>query len=189
MAEKKSLVTCDVEGDFGGRTDDLYGLDKGIPLILKTLEEFKIKGLFFINTEIMDWRPGVVQDIINAGHEIGCHGHFHTCFREPWRSHQNMMISQSILSGYSNQSSWYWRAPKFSQVFYNQEYSDPTNHIGLLKSMWLRQKYKPGNILYFHPFDVVTTDKTSPNLFCKLWYSRPKEAYELLRRILEDMSD
>ena len=185
MDKKTTLITVDTELDFGGRTSDTDGLDKGIPLILKTLDEFHIKGLFFINTEIMDSRPGVIQDIINAGHEIGCHGHFHTCFKEPWRQYQNMKICQEFLGGYSNQDYWHWRAPKFSMSFPSQEYSTSDNHIGLLKSMWFKKPYKSNNILYFHPFDIVETDKPAPNLFCKLWYSRPKEAYELLRRILE----
>jgi len=187
MAEK-ILITCDVETDFGGRTNGTDGLDKGIPLILKTLEEFKKKCLFFINTEIMDSRPGVIQDIINAGHEIGCHGHFHTCFKESWRAYQNMMICQEFLKGYSNQSRFEWRAPKFHQSFYGHEYSFRDNHVGLLKSIWLKTPYKSNSILYFHPFDIVETSSRPPNLFCKLWYSKPKKAYETFRRILSQLS-
>lgn len=189
MAEKKILVTVDTEFDFGGRTNDTIGLDKGIPLILRTFEEFGIKGLFFINTEIMDTRPGVVQDIINKGHEIGCHGHFHTCFKEYWRAYQNLIISQTVLSPIAQQTRYWWRAPKFSYVFYGQEYSNPKNHYGLLKGMWTKKKYNKGNILYLHPFDIVETDRKAPNLFCKLWYSRPKKAYNHLRRTLENMSN
>lgn len=185
--DKKILATVDTEFDFGGRTNGTDGLDKGIPIILKTFEEFNVKGLFFINTEIMDSRPGVIQDIINAGHEIGCHGHFHTCFKEPWRQVQNMKICQELLSGYTHQDHFYWRAPKFCQSFYNQEYSYVDNHVGLLKSMWFKKEYKSNNILYFHPFDIVTTGEPPPNLFCKLWYSKPKRAYELLRKTIQDM--
>lgn len=187
--DKKKLITVDVEADFGGRTNDTIGLDVGLPLILKTLKEFDVKGLFFINTEIMDSRPGVVQDILNDGHEIGCHGHFHTPFKEPWRAHQNLMISQTILSSFSNQSHWYWRAPKFSQGFYGQEYSWIDNHVGLLKAMWFSKDYKSNNILYLHPFDIVESDKLAPNLFCKIWYSKPRKAYEVFRQIIQNIKD
>lgn len=188
MAEKKT-VTIDLEFDFGGRTNNTVGIDKGVPLILKTLKEYSINAIFFISTEIMDYRYGVVQDILNAGHEIGCHGHFHTCFKDSWRAYQNLIISQTVLSPIANQTHYYWRAPKFSYVFYGQEYSNPENHYGLLKGMWMNKKYNKGNILYLHPFDIVETDRKAPNLFCKLWYSRPKKAYESLRRTLENMSN
>ena len=179
--------TTDLEFDWGGRTNGTDGLDKGMPLIYKALKEHDIKGLFFINTEVLEERPGIVQDILNEGHEIGCHGHFHVCFKEPWRQHQNMLICKSILENYSTQTHWHYRAPKFSYIFPGQPYSDPNNHVGLLKHMWFKQKVTKDSILYLHPFDLVEA-KHAPNLFCKLWYSKPKRAYETFRRLLSQLN-
>ena len=188
--EKKFTWTIDCEFDEGGRTNGTDGLDKGMPLIYKALRQYNVKGLFFINTEVLEERPGIAQDILNEGHEIACHGHFHVCFKEPWRQNQNMLISKTILENYSDQPYFSYRAPKFSYTFSSQRYSDPANHVSLLKHMWLKQKINKDSIFYLHPFDIVG-GKNPPNLFCKTWYSKPRKAYEtfinLLKRYPGDM--
>jgi len=175
--------TCDLETDFGGRTDGVEGLDIGLPLILKVFRERKIKGLFFISTEAIKTRLGIIQNILDEGHEIGCHGHFHTCFKEPFRQYQNMELAQTILKNFTNTDHMYWRAPKFSYVFPNQPYSDPKGHVGLLKHSWFGGQIPTDSIFYLHPFDLVETVSKSPNLFCSIWYSNPKLAVERFRQL------
>lgn len=189
--EKKYTWTIDVDGgDWGARTKGTDGIDKGMPLIYKALRDYDVKGLFFINTEVFEERPGIAQDILNEGHEIACHGHFHVCFKESWRQVQNMLISKSLLTDCTTQSYFSFRAPKFSYVFKGQPYSDPINHVSLLKYMWLWKKITNDSIFYLHPFDLVE-GKNPPNLFCKVWYSKPRQAYEtfldLLRRYPGDI--
>ena len=176
--------TIDCELDWGGRTDGTEGLDKGLPLILKALKDRNIKALFFINTEIMEFRPAVIQDIVNDGHEIGIHGHFHTCYKEPWRAHQNMNIARTLLQGVISQDFFYLRAPKFSYKFYDQVYSDPKNHVSVMKHSWFGGEIKRDPIFYLHPFDIVG-GKNPPNLFCRIWYSKPRMAYETFIRLLD----
>ena len=184
MDKKNFKHTFDIEFDWGGRTNGTDGLDKGMPLIYKALKKYDVKGLFFISTEILQDRPGIVQDIINEGHEIACHGHFHFCFKETWRQDQNMQINKTILENYSDQTYWNFRSPKFSKTFYGQFYSDPANHVSILKHMWTKQKITKDSIFYLHPFDIVG-GTNPPNLFCKLWYSKPKKAYETFIDLLK----
>lgn len=169
--------------DFGGRTDGTLGIDKGLPIIFKLLKEHNIKGLFFVSTEVMDKRLGVVQDILNEGHEVGNHGHFHIPFKEPWRQVQSKVIADNILRNYTNKEYHEFRAPKFSYPLHGHKYSDPYGHIGLLKYTWLGGKIKGDEIFYLHPFDIVG-GTNAPNLFCKLWYSKPEVALENLTRLL-----
>lgn len=169
--------TVDLEHDFGGRTNGTDGIDKGLPLIFKLFREHNVKALFFVSTEVLKFRPGVVQDIINQGHEIGNHGHFHAPFKEPWRHVQNKEIADTILKNYTTQDYFHFRAPKFSYPMYGHLYSDPTGHVGLLKYMWFGGKPNKETIFYLHPFDIIG-GKESPNLFCKIWYAHPKRAYE-----------
>lgn len=176
--------TVDVEGDFGGRTYGTDGLDKGIPIIFKLLKERNIKGLFFVSTEVLDKRLSLVQDILNEGHEIGNHGHFHVPFKEPWRQVQNSNIGNTILRNWSNREYFEFRAPKFSYQIHGQRYSYPDGHMGLLKSMWFNKKPKGDEIFYLHPFDIVG-GTNPPNLFCRLWYSKPRRALEALIRWLD----
>lgn len=179
MAEKIFTWTVDVETGWGGRTYDTEGIDKGLPLILKLFREHDIRGLFFVNTEVLENRLGLVSDILNGGHEIGNHGHFHTVFKEDWRAYQNKTIADNILKNWTQKQFLYYRAPKFSFTLSGQKYSDPKGHIGLLKQMWFGGEIPRDPIFYLHPFDILG-GKHAPNLFCKLWYSRPRKAYETL---------
>lgn len=177
MAEKTYTWTVDCEGSWGGRSDNMDGIDKGIPLIFKLFREHDVKGLFFISTEILDRRPGFVQDVINEGHEVGNHGHFHVPFKEYWRQIQNKNIAENILRNYTNQEYFHFRAPKFSYPMYGHRYSDPKGHVSILKHTWFGGSRNKEEIFYLHPFDIIKGVKP-PNLFCKLWYAHPKKAYE-----------
>lgn len=179
MAEKLFKLTVDCEGDWGGRTNGTDGLDRGLPIIFKLLRERNINGLFFVSTEILDGRLSAVQDILTEGHEVGNHGHFHVKFKEPWRQKQNKDIGHNVLRNWSSYEYLEYRAPKFSHQIHGHRYSYPYGHMGLLKSMWFNKKPNGDEIFYLHPFDIVG-GSNPPNLFCKLWYSRPRRALETL---------
>ncbi len=181
--DKKYSWTVDVEGDWGGRVNTYDGIDKGLPLIYKTFKRNNVKGLFFISTELLKDRPGVVSEIIREGHEIACHGHFHFCFDEPWRQDMNMQISRTILENYTEQTRLEYRAPKFSYTYHGHEYSDPKNHVSVLKHLWLGQRITQKSTFYLHPFDIVG-GKNAPTLFSKWWYSKPRKAYETFNRLV-----
>lgn len=169
--------TVDFESDWGGRSNGAIGIDEGIPRILKLFHSKGIRGLFFISTEMVKNRHHVIRDILNEGHQIGSHGHFHTLYKESFRAIQDKKISEEILYKYSRRQLPY-RAPKFSFLT-ECVYSNPKNHVGLLKYMWFGGRIPEEPIFYLHPFDIVK-GKNAPNLFCKLWYAHPKKAYDTL---------
>lgn len=185
MAEKRYTWTVDVEGDWGGRTNTYLGLDKGLPIIYRTFRKHNVKALFFISTELLQECPAIASEIVKEGHEIGCHGHFHFTFQEPWRQHQNMSISKTILENYCEQSRFEYRAPKFSYTFYGHQYSDPLNHVSILRHMWYRHRVTSNSVFYIHPFDLVG-GKNAPTLFCKWWYSKPRKAYDTFTRLISE---
>ena len=112
-----------------------------------------------------------IDMIKDKGHEIGSHGHFHFIYKDPWRAKQDREISMAVLDKYKP---IHYRAPKFS---YDDggAYANPNNHIGLLKSLWTGLRPRQDAIYYLHPFDLVES-KNPPNLFCRMWYSRSKDA-------------
>ena len=180
MAEKLYNWTVDTEASWGGRTDGVEGIDQGLPLIFKLFREHDVKGLFFVSGEVLEKRPGLVRDIVSQGHEVGNHGYFHTCFKEAWRQHMNMRVNKVLLHmNCQEQSRFEVRAPKFSTVFEGHRYSDSRGHVGLLKNMWFGGDLNGDEIFYLHPFDIVG-GKRPPNLFCRMWYSQPRKAYETL---------
>lgn len=175
--------TVDTEFDWGGRTQSTLGLKYGIPIILELFKKYKVKGLFFISTELLRDHRNVIQSIKDEGHELGSHGHFHVVYKDRFRAHQDMEISKALITGMTGNQYPRYRAPKFS--FDNgDEYANPRNHTSLLKYTWGLQILPENGIFYMHPFDIIDAHQDAPNLFCKLWYSRPKDARNNLENLL-----
>lgn len=54
-----------------------YGVTRGIPRILSLLDRFDIPATFFVPGYTADYHPGLVQTLLDAGHEIAHHGYMH----------------------------------------------------------------------------------------------------------------
>ena len=181
-------ITVDCEGDWGGRADSLQGITEGLPIILDCLKEKGLKGIFFLSTGSLDRWFDVAKGIQSAGHTIGSHGHEHRRFGRwlEWRLDylKSMQILEKELGLRRGQIPY--RAPKFSYVHPEHPYSNPKGHTSLLKHLWVGQPLQ--EILYLHPFDLVKPVSRAPNLFCKVWYSRPMEARERFKEIVREMA-
>lgn len=180
MFQKIFKWTVDVEYDWGARTNGIEGIKRGLPEIANLFYKHSISALFFISTELFKDYPDLDQYLKACGHAVGSHGHFHTKYKESFRRKVDKDLSLSLLGS----PEAHFRAPKF---YYETDdiYSQKKNHVSLLKHLWLGQKIKEETIIYLHPFDIVETTEPAPNLFCKLWYSRPKEAGKLLSTLVK----
>lgn len=58
-------------------THQSYGPLVGVPRILGILEKHQVPATFFVPGYTAERYPGVVRDIVAAGHEIGHHGYLH----------------------------------------------------------------------------------------------------------------
>jgi len=47
--------------------------------VLKILDQYKIRATFFIVADVIEHYPGLVESIVDRGHEIACHGLHHSC--------------------------------------------------------------------------------------------------------------
>lgn len=54
-----------------------YGPLTGVPRLLGMLERHRVRSTFFVPGHTADRHPGVVRDIVAAGHEIAHHGYLH----------------------------------------------------------------------------------------------------------------
>lgn len=50
---------------------------------LDLLDKLEIKATFFVVADVVDNYPGLVEEIVDRGHEIGCHGLHHECAIDP----------------------------------------------------------------------------------------------------------
>lgn len=72
-------VFQDVEEFFKkwkGRYDYLTSTTE---MVLKILDQYKIPATFFIVADVIEHYPGIVELIVDHGHEIACHGLHHSC--------------------------------------------------------------------------------------------------------------
>ena len=58
------------------------GVKEGTPRLLEVLAEAGVSATFFTTGQVADRFPAVVQEIVSAGHELGCHGNTHRVFTE-----------------------------------------------------------------------------------------------------------
>lgn len=175
--------TVDVEGDWGGRTNGTLGITEGLPRILEIFRANKIQALFFISTEIALDNRGRIQDIIDRGHEIGSHGHFHIRYKDAFRAEADRQISERLLSIFTSKKLPY-RAPRFYYQSEDSFYSYRNNHVSILKQTWFGGRIPTHPIFYIHPFDIVR-GKNPPNWLCRFLYGNPERVYELFTRIAE----
>jgi peptidoglycan/xylan/chitin deacetylase (PgdA/CDA1 family) len=75
---------CGVTGSLGGTESDLsamseaeYGITRGLPRILDLLNDNSIHATCYVPGETAQRYPDMVRQVIEAGHEIGHHGHRH----------------------------------------------------------------------------------------------------------------
>ncbi|AJC71788.1 MAG: polysaccharide deacetylase family protein [Thermococcus sp.] len=106
------ILTFDVEHDCPPFAETKEGMKKGLPRIMKLLEEFGIRGTFLFTGRIAEEFPELAE---RAGkkHELGCHGLEHERFdRLSYEeARQRLMEAKAILSRFGDVISF--RAPNF----------------------------------------------------------------------------
>jgi peptidoglycan/xylan/chitin deacetylase (PgdA/CDA1 family) len=112
----KIAVTIDLENDLGF-LESRFGIDEGLPVILRLLQRYGIKGTFFVSGESLAYlvETGALGEIARKGHEIASHGHRHTDYR-PWdypRILDELKRSKSSLEDASGREVAGFRAPQF----------------------------------------------------------------------------
>lgn len=73
----RAVITFDVEMDAPPYMSSWRGVDEGLPKILEVLERERVKATFFTIGIIAETRRRAIYSIIDAGHELACHGYDH----------------------------------------------------------------------------------------------------------------
>ncbi len=84
------MLCFDVDGETTALSEDVglasrittmsqcaYGPRVGVPRILGLLEHLEVRGTFFIPSWIVERHPKMTDAVLDAGHEVGAHGHLH----------------------------------------------------------------------------------------------------------------
>lgn len=72
--------TVDLEPDCPPFLHGYRGIERGLPALLSLLAELSVPATFFTTGDVAARYPYAVERVVDAGHELGCHGMTHTAF-------------------------------------------------------------------------------------------------------------
>jgi peptidoglycan/xylan/chitin deacetylase (PgdA/CDA1 family) len=58
------------------------------------LDEYEVTATFFVVADVVEHYPGLVESIVERGHEIGCHGLHHACKIDPKTKEPLMSVNE-----------------------------------------------------------------------------------------------
>lgn len=76
----RAFFTIDVEQDCPPFRSSYQGIEHGLPKLVEILKQKNILATFFVTGDVARRYPRIIQDIVDGGHEIGCHGDTHARF-------------------------------------------------------------------------------------------------------------
>jgi len=76
-ARIRVVLGFDMETDIGSWTPYYTGVRDGTPRLLNLMDRLGVTGTFFFTGEAARKNPTAVQDVLTAGHEVGCHSLYH----------------------------------------------------------------------------------------------------------------
>lgn len=86
--------------------------------LLSLLDEFDVRGTFFVLGWVAERRPELVRDILDAGHEVGIHGYDHrpitAMTRQAFR--EDLRRAKGLVEDVTGEAVLGYRAPTYSVV-------------------------------------------------------------------------
>ena len=74
-------ITVDFEPDCPPYLSSTFrGIEEGAPALLRLFADTGIRATYFTTGEVAEEFPDAVRALVEAGHELGCHGVTHTAF-------------------------------------------------------------------------------------------------------------
>lgn len=103
--------TVDLEPDCPPFLQGFRGVEHGLPRLLELLERLGVRATFFTTGDVARRFPSSVERLVDAGHELGCHGMTHTAFTDmsPAEARTEIEESAAILRAFAPVMSF--RAP------------------------------------------------------------------------------
>jgi len=111
VAPTTVAFTIDLEPDCPPFLRGYRGVEHGLPALLDVLRQLNVPATFFTTGEVADRFPRAVEEVVEQGHELACHGMSHTAFTSLDRDAARDEITRStaILREFSTVTSF--RAP------------------------------------------------------------------------------
>lgn len=125
MRKSACLFTIDVEEWFHSENLPIFQKDwdsqvslieQNLDKLLSLLEEFQVKGTFFVLGWVAERQPQLVLRIQRSGHEIACHGYNHQLIYKVSEAEfrEDIRKSKMILEDITGEQVYGYRASNFS---------------------------------------------------------------------------
>jgi peptidoglycan/xylan/chitin deacetylase (PgdA/CDA1 family) len=105
-------LTVDFEPDCPPYLSSTFrGIEHGAPRLLELFADTGVRATYFTTSEVAERYPAAVRALLDAGHELGCHGVTHTAFDRMDEATARWEIEQSsrVLRAFAPVTSF--RAP------------------------------------------------------------------------------
>jgi peptidoglycan/xylan/chitin deacetylase (PgdA/CDA1 family) len=88
--------------------------------VLDILDEFNVTATFFVVADIIEHYPGLIESVVERGHELACHGLHHACKIDPdtkkplmniGEFEQRTLLAKKMLEKISGEKIVGYRAP------------------------------------------------------------------------------
>ena len=153
-------------------------VEQNIDRILAMLDEHATKATFFTLGWIAERYPGIVRQIVSAGHEIASHGYGHerASDQTPESFYSDIHVAKLVLEGLSGAAVKGYRAPSFSigennlwafecleragYLYSSSIYPVKHDHYGMPDAP--RHAHKRGSLLEIPPTTLRMFDKNWP---------------------------
>jgi peptidoglycan/xylan/chitin deacetylase (PgdA/CDA1 family) len=113
VADLPISLTFDIEKDCSPLLHTTFGIEVGLPKILRLLEKYKIDCTFFITGEVAELFPDIVRQIAKR-HEVASHGYRHeTLDKMTIYKKDSIKQSKRVLEKIINKRVIGFRAPRF----------------------------------------------------------------------------
>jgi peptidoglycan/xylan/chitin deacetylase (PgdA/CDA1 family) len=169
---KKIIITVDVEQDFPAKVKNGYLGVESLPQLLSILKQINIKATFFITADTCARYPEIMQQILDNGHLIGCHGYNHKelWFKTYYQQLKEIKKSTAIIVDTLGVQPKMFRAPRFSvnkntikaliKLNYEIDSSILPNHeVRMLKGIFRCHSHKNAPILPYYPSTKCILEK------------------------------
>ena len=78
---KRVSITVDFEPDCPPYLSSTFrGIEQGAPALLSLFAATGVRATYFTTGQVAEQYPDAVRSLVDAGHELGCHGVTHTAF-------------------------------------------------------------------------------------------------------------
>ena len=89
------FLTVDVEPDCPPYLHGWRGVTEGLPRLLDLMADEQVATTCFVTGQTAERFPDAIRELVDAGHELGCHGHSHGRFGAMDRTQAELELAKA----------------------------------------------------------------------------------------------